>query len=132
MFNLYGEKWPFRTLQRSVPPSKYILGGRSFESLVCDGCIISGATVWTSIISPGVVAERDALVEQSIIFDDVSIEPGARVRRAIVDKQSVIQAGASVGLNREADLQQGCTVSDTGIVVVPRGTVIKRLEPSLF
>jgi len=132
MFNLYGEKWPFRTLQRSMPPSKNILGGRSFESLVSDGCIISGATVWNSIISPGVVAEKDALVEQSIIFDDVIIEPGARVRRAIIDKQSIIRAGASVGLNREADLQQGCTVTDTGIVVVPRDAVIKRLEPSLF
>ena len=26
-FNLYGEKWPLRTYQRIVPPSKLILGG---------------------------------------------------------------------------------------------------------
>jgi ADP-glucose pyrophosphorylase len=51
--------------------------GKISESIVCDGCIISGGTVWGSIVSPGVVVERDAHVEQSVIFDDVVIEPGA-------------------------------------------------------
>ncbi len=85
-----------------------------------DGCIISGGTVWNSILSPGVVVERDALVERSIIFDDVIIEPGARVRRAIIDKEVRIQAGASIGYDMEADKRRGCTVSETGIVVVPK------------
>ncbi len=70
------------------------------------------------------VVERDAFVEKSIIFDDVSIEPGARVRRAIVDKASRIQAGASLGYDREADKQRGCTISESGIVVVPKGADI--------
>jgi glucose-1-phosphate adenylyltransferase len=72
-----------------------------------------------------VVVERDALVEKSIIFDDVSLEPGARVRRAIVDKESRIQAGASIGYDHEADKRRGCTVSESGVVVVPKGMNIK-------
>jgi len=91
---------------------------------VSDGCIISGGTVWGSILSPGVVVERDALVEKSIIFDDVSLEPGARVRRAIVDKESRIQAGASIGYDHEADKRRGCTISESGVVVVPKGMKI--------
>ena len=47
LFSLYGERWPFRTYQRPLPPSKCILGGKISESIVCDGCIISGGTVWT-------------------------------------------------------------------------------------
>lgn len=121
LFNLYGEKWPLRTSQRSLPPTKCVLGGNTPESLVSDGCIISGATAWGCILSPGVVMERGAFVERTIVFDDVTIEPHARVRRAIIDKHVRIQSGASIGYDPEADKRRGCTVSDTGIVVVPKG-----------
>jgi glucose-1-phosphate adenylyltransferase len=129
LFNLYGERWPFRTYQRPLPPSKCILGGRVSESIMCDGCIISGGTVANSILSPGVVVERDAVVEQSIIFDDVIIEPRARLRRAIVDKGSRIRVGTSIGHDPEADRRRGCTISDNGVVVVPKGIVVD-LTPS--
>jgi len=131
-FNLYGERWPFRTYQRPLPPSKCVLGGKTPESVVCDGCIISGGTVWKSILSQGVIVERDALVEQSVIFVDVVIEPGARVRRAIVDKESRIRAGALIGYDTEADKKRGCTISDNGIVVVPKRMDISRSGPQLF
>ena len=120
LFNLYGERWPTRTYQRPLPPSKCILGGKISESIVCDGCIISGGAIWESILSPGVVVERDARVEQSVIFDDVIIEPGAKIRRAIVDKGSRVRAGTSIGYDHETDERRGCTISDNGIVVVPK------------
>jgi glucose-1-phosphate adenylyltransferase len=124
VFNLYGERWPIRTYQRPLPPSKHIIGGKAPESIVSDGCIISGGTVWNSILSPGVIVERDAVVEQSIIFDDVIIEPRAVIRRAIIDKETRIQSRASIGLDPEADKRRGCIISDTGIVVVPKGADI--------
>jgi glucose-1-phosphate adenylyltransferase len=123
-FNLYGEQWPFRAYERSLPPSKFIFEGKTPDSMVSDGCIISGATVWKSILSPGVVVERDALVEESIIFDDVNIEPGARIKRAIIDIGVRIKSGVSIGYDLEADARKGCTISDKGIVVVPEGIVL--------
>jgi glucose-1-phosphate adenylyltransferase len=125
VFNLYGEKWPFRTYQKPRPPTKCVLGGRIPDSLVSDGCIISGGGVGGSILSPGVVVESGALVEGSIVLDEVIIEPGARVRRAIIDKESRIHAGASLGYDHEADKRRGCTVSPSGVVVVPKGSDIK-------
>lgn len=119
LFNLYAERWPLRTYQRLLPPTKLLIGGSTPGSLVCDGCIISGGIVRDSILSPGVVVERHAYVEESIIFDDVIIEPGAAIRRAIIDKESRIQAGVSLGYDLEADRKRGCTVSPAGIVVVP-------------
>jgi glucose-1-phosphate adenylyltransferase len=125
IFNLYGEQWPIRTYQRSLPPSKCIIGGTTLESIVCDGCIISGGRVWRAILSPNVIVERGAVVEEAIVFDDVVIEPDARVRRAIIDKEAVIESGASIGYDTEADKKRGCTVSASGIVVVPKGVNIK-------
>ena len=110
VFNLYGEKWVIRTFQRPLPPSKCVIGGIMQDSMVCDGCIISGAVVRNSILSPGVVVEKNALVQESIIFDDVIIEPDVKVRRAIIDKEARIQKGASVGYDPEADKRRGCTI----------------------
>lgn len=121
LFNLYTEKWIFRTHERSLPPSKCIIGGKALESMVSEGCIISGGLVERSILSPGVIVEKGALVDDSVIFDDVIIEPAARVKRAIIDKEANIRAGASIGYDLEADKQRGCTISEKGIVVVPRG-----------
>jgi glucose-1-phosphate adenylyltransferase len=126
LFNLYGEKWVFRTYERLRPPSKCIIGGRALESMVSDGCIISGGLVQRSILSPGVVVEKDALVEDSVIFDDVIIEPGAKIKRAIVDKEAIISAGTSIGYEPEADKGRGCTFSEEGVVVVPRGAVLSQ------
>jgi glucose-1-phosphate adenylyltransferase len=120
LFNLYTEKWKFRTYERSMPPSKCIIGGQMLESMVSDGCIISGGTVRRSILSPGVIVERDAVVEDSIIFDDVTIEPRAKVKHAIVDKEVIIRTGVEVGYDLEADRQRGCVISEKGVVVVPR------------
>src|SRR4030042_2111993 len=125
LLNLYGEKWSIRTYQRLLPPSKCILGGRISESIICDGCIISGGTVGNSILSPGVIVERDTIVEHSVIFDDVIIEPGSRIRRAIVDKKNRIRVGTSIAYDPEADKRRGFTISDNGIVVVPKGMDIR-------
>jgi glucose-1-phosphate adenylyltransferase len=124
VFNLYGQKWPLRTYQKTVPPSKFILGGAAQESIVSDGCIISGGIVRHSILSPGVLVERDAVVESSIIFDNALVEPFARIRRAIIDKEVVIKSGSSVGYDLDADRKRGCTISDGGIVVIPKRAVI--------
>jgi glucose-1-phosphate adenylyltransferase len=121
LFSLYGERWPVRTYQPPLPPGKCILGGRITDSIICDGCIIIGGTVAHSILSPSVVVEKEATVEHSVIFDDSVIDPGARIRRAILDKQTRIRAGATIGYDRGADERRGCTISDSGIVVVPKG-----------
>lgn len=125
LFNLYGQKWPLRTYQRPLPPSKCVLGGATPDSIVCDGCIVSGGRVLRSVLSPGVTVEKDALVEESIVFDDVSIEPGAQIRRAIIDKEVTVRSWTSIGYDHGADQRRGCTVTPSGIVVVPKGLEIR-------
>jgi glucose-1-phosphate adenylyltransferase len=43
------------------------------------------------------------------------------VRNAILDKDVYVEPGAEIGVDLEADRDAGFTVSDGGIVVVPKG-----------
>ncbi len=129
IFSLYGERWPIRTFTQWLAPSKFVLGGMAFESLISSGSIISGGTVSNSIISPGVIVERGALVVSSVVFDDVIIEPDVRINRAIIDKQCVIEAGASIGYSADLDKRRGFHVSPGGIVVIPKGATVSAYSP---
>ena len=86
LFNLYSEKWPFRTFERSKPPSKCIIGGAGLESMVSDGCIISGGTVEALDTYLQALSWKGMPISATRLFDnDVIIEPGVRIRYAIID-----------------------------------------------
>jgi glucose-1-phosphate adenylyltransferase len=127
VFNLYNEKWPVFTSHESQPPAKISRGSGGEPafvdgSLLCAGSIVSGGHVERSIIAPGVRVHHDAHVTDSILFPDVTVRPGARVNRCIIDKNVVVPAGVRIGFDREADAQR-FTISDRGIVVIPKGYV---------
>jgi glucose-1-phosphate adenylyltransferase len=48
----------------------------------------------------------------------------AQVHRAIIDKNVIVPERARIGLDREHDLARGFTITESGITVVPKGTVI--------
>jgi glucose-1-phosphate adenylyltransferase len=58
-------------------------------------------------------------------MDGVTVNRYAQVHRAILDKNVVVQDRARVGIDREADLARGFTVTESGITVVPKGTVVE-------
>ncbi len=128
VFNLYNNKWPVFTGRQALPPAK-VSRGRGGEpsfvdgSLLCQGSIISGSHVETSIIGPGSFIDHDAHVTESIIFPGVTVGPGARLHRCIVDKNVVVPAFARIGFDPEQDAKQ-FTVSDNGIVVIAKGQKI--------
>ncbi|MGQ9920830.1 MAG: glucose-1-phosphate adenylyltransferase [Desulfobacca sp.] len=126
IFNLYDPAWPIRTYQRQCPPAKTIFGGDPGhiraavveDSLISNGCIISGATVQRSILSPNVRVDYYAEVSDAILFDDVHIGPRARVRRAIIEEGVKVPAGYTIGYDRELDSHR-FPISDGGVVIVP-------------
>jgi len=50
----------------------------------------------------------------------VSVGRHAKIRKTIIDKGVVIPDGTVIGYDREADRRRGYTVTESGIVVVPR------------
>jgi glucose-1-phosphate adenylyltransferase len=130
-FDLYDPSFCIHSSTRPRPPAKMVFNegksnpsGAAADSLLCNGCIISGGRVARSILSPDVRVNSHALVEDSILFDRVEVGQQAKVRRAIIDKGVKIPPNFSVGYDLEGDARR-FTVSDAGIVVIPKGTQIE-------
>jgi glucose-1-phosphate adenylyltransferase len=128
-FNLYDQHWPIFTMQHNEPPAKTVFadelgrhpGARRAEvldSIVCPGVIVSGGRVERSLLAYRVRVEEHAVVEDSILHAGVVIGPRARVRRAIIDKWTVVPPDETIGFDLERDSAR-FTVSPGGVVVVP-------------
>ncbi|WP_392508272.1 glucose-1-phosphate adenylyltransferase [Naumannella halotolerans] len=120
-FNLYNDWWPIWTDQVQRPGAKFVLRGTAEDSIVTAGCIISGGDVDTSVLSPNVMVDKYAKVERSVLMENVQIGRHAVLQNTILDKNVVVDAGVEVGVDHEADLARGLTVSPGGITVVPKG-----------
>jgi glucose-1-phosphate adenylyltransferase len=128
VLNLYDKEWPIRTYQPQLPPPKFVFSaegpgesarrGEAHDSMVCQGCIISGGHVRRSILSPNVRVNSWAVVEDSILFDGVDVGRHCRIRRAIIDKDVKIPPRTTIGYDLEYDRQRGFTVTEQGVVVI--------------
>ena len=130
VFNLYNQEWPIYSFYGALPPAKFVFDedgrrGQALDSIVSPGVIVSGGTVRHSVLSPGVRVGAGALVEGSVLMEGVEVGDGAVVRRAIIDKQVVIPAGSTIGVDREADASR-YTVSSNGIVVLGKREFLER------
>jgi glucose-1-phosphate adenylyltransferase len=61
-----------------------------------------------------------------VLLSNVSIGRGATVRRAILDKNVVVEDGAEVGVDPEADRARGYFVSEGGITTVGKGMTVSK------
>jgi glucose-1-phosphate adenylyltransferase len=129
-FDLYNPRWPLRTWTRPLPPAKFVFAdpgdgsgharmGIATDSLVSEGCIVSGGRIDRTVLSPQVRVNSFAYVEESIIMDSVDIGRHCRIRRAIIDKGVHVPPNTEIGYDPEADARR-FTVSD-GVVIVPKG-----------
>lgn len=128
-FNLYDADWPIRTYQSQNPPAKTVSHegeriGRTLNSIICDGTIVSGGLVERSIIGHNVRVNSYSYVTDSIIMNNCNIGRRARLRRTIVDKNVTIPPGMEIGFDFEEDKKR-FYVSETGIVVIPKNYVFE-------
>lgn len=133
-FDLYNPEWPIHTLGRNTPPAKIVndAGGnasRVTRSLLSNGVVVSGASVNESVLSPGVYLDSKAEVSNCILLDGVRIGAGARVRNAVIDKSTIVPPGAYIGWNHADDADR-FTVSEGGVVVIPKGMDLGRYCPA--
>ena len=125
VFNLYNRQWPIYTASSQLPPAKFVFEesgrmGHALDSIVSAGVIVSGATVRRSVLSPGVFVDSHALVEDSVIMDDVVIGAGSVIRRAIIDKMVHVPPGTRIGVDGTDDAAR-FTVSPNGVVAIGKG-----------
>ncbi|WP_410586559.1 glucose-1-phosphate adenylyltransferase [Amycolatopsis sp. lyj-23] len=120
IFNLYNRRWPILAHPGQRAAAKFVEGGSANQSIVSNGCIISGAQVVDSVLSPDVIVEQGAVVQGSVLLDGARVGRGAVVRRAILDKNVVVPPGAHIGVDLARD-RGHYHVSEGGIVVLGKG-----------
>ena len=135
--NLYVRSWPIRTYHEQWPPAKTVFAdeatgrmGALFDSLVSNGCVISGGRVHRSILSPNVRINSFSEVSDSILMEGVEVGRYAKIRHAIIDKDVVIPRYAQIGYHLEED-RRHFHVTEGGVVVVAKGTVVEEPRPAV-
>ena len=129
--DLYNKEWPIRTASSELPPPKFVHNvegrvGQAIQSVVCDGTIISGATVIDSIIGSECRVNSFSEVNQCVLLDDVQVGRGARLFRCIIDKHVIIPPGERIGFDPELDRKR-FAVTENGIVVIGKHQKISPL-----
>ena len=118
--------WPHSAgIQPPSGPCKFVFaepGGRvgaAHDSIVGAGTIISGGMIERTVCFYRVRVNSYSRVTESVLFPEVDVGRGARLRRCIVDKGVRIPPGTVIGEDPEEDRRR-FTVSDGGVVVVAR------------
>lgn len=124
--NLYNDGWPIRGLQPAHGPCKFVFSdfdegrvGMATDSIVGAGSIVSGGHLERTVAFHRVRVNSHANVAECVLFPEVEIGRGARLRRCIVDKGVRIPDGEVIGEDPERDRER-FAVSPGGVVVVVR------------
>ena len=149
-FNFYLEDSPIYTHKRDLPASKFNYCELR-NTLAADGCIITNSRISNSLIGIRTIIEPDTVLDGVFCMGadyyesaqtraenvelrrpDFGVGRGSRVRHAILDKNTRIGEGCSIGQNPDAlvDGDYDSYYIRDGVIVVPKnadlpsGTVI--------
>ena len=124
--DLYSKEWPLRTFNYHYPPAKFIWAegervGMATNSMVSEGCIVSGGGLSRCVLSPKVKVNSYSQISESILMENVEIGRHSKIKRAIIDKNVIVPPNTRIGFNRDEDIKRGFHVSPNGVTVVPKG-----------
>src|SRR5699024_10540967 len=98
--------------------------GSAVDSIISPGVVVSGASVSSSVLSPGVRINSWSSVSDSVLMDGVTVGRHCQIHRAIIDKDVVGPLRPQIGRDAAEDRARGRVVTDSGITVLGKGTVI--------
>ena len=140
--DLYNPNWPVYNYHFGLPPAKFVHNeevsrdglpriGKAINSLVCDGCIVSGSTVTNSVLFNSVHVHSYSTIQNSILLNDVEIREHCRIQNAIIDKHVDLPVNTTIGYDREHD-EENFFVTDlnpktgTWLTVIPKNPDFQR------
>lgn len=121
--DLYDEQWPIFTHQLQAPPAKFVFDyygkrGEAIESMVSDGCIISGASVRRSLVFSNCRVHSHSTIVDSLLLPECEVMEHCKIRGAIIDRGTIIPEGTEIGVDLNADRARGFRVTDGGHTLV--------------
>ncbi|BBB33329.1 glucose-1-phosphate adenylyltransferase [Thermotomaculum hydrothermale] len=127
IFNLYNKKWPIYSYNQDAPPAKFVFAnekkkrvGVATDSIIAEGCIISGGRVNKSILFSNVRINSYSNVDNCILFNNVNVGRHCKLKNVLCDKDVNIPPHTVIGYNLEEDKKR-FKVTEEGIVVIPKG-----------
>ncbi|MCI4431079.1 MAG: glucose-1-phosphate adenylyltransferase [Burkholderiales bacterium] len=120
--NLYDPSWPIMSLQKQLPPAKFVFDdegrrGMAVNSLVTSGCIVSGATVRRSVLFSNVRVGENSVLEDAVILPNVVVGRGVILRRVVVDKHCMLPDGFKAGVHPAEDRAR-FHVTERGVTLI--------------
>lgn len=125
--DIYDQRWPIWTYQELTPPAKFIHDednrrGSAISSLVCGGCIVSGARINRSLLFSHVNCHSYSSIKQVVTMPGVTISRKAKIKKAVIDRGVVIPAGLQVGYDPELDAKR-FRRSDDGVCLITQNMI---------
>ena len=138
-FSFYDADNLIYTRMRYLPPSK-INSCELIQSLISDGCILSGKRIWRSVIGLRSVVGEGSVIEESILMGadfyqhnkeshssgiELGIGENCIIKKTILDKNVRIGDGVTITPDNKPDnLDDQLYCIRDGIVIIPKNTVI--------
>lgn len=110
--NLYDRSWRIFSRTYAMPAQFIGNNARIINSMVTEGCEIEGK-VENSIISSGVIIEKDAVVRNSVLMSGCRICSGAVIEYSIIDSDTIVGEQSRIGKERLEG--KGITVLGNGL-----------------
>lgn len=133
--DLYNRQWRIRSAQRDYPPARFVRAAENAppatvdDSLVCEGSILSSAVAFESVIGYDCFIHQGAEIRETIAMSGCDIGRDARISRVIMDKNCKIEPGCVIGEDPEEDARRFPFVTESGLVVLPKGTLVPAKGP---
>jgi glucose-1-phosphate adenylyltransferase len=129
--DLYDHSWPIWTYSEMNAPAKFVHDypgrrGGATSSLIAGGCVVSGSSVWRSLLFSNVRINSYATVELGVVLPDVVIGRSARLRNVIVDRGVEIPEGLVVGEDPVLDARR-FRRSEAGVCLITQ-KMIDRMD----
>ena len=135
--NLYNRRWRIRSAQRDYPPARFVRHGGFpaadvVDSLVCEGSIISSATLFQAMVGYDCFVHAGARLDECVVLSGCDVGSSAQLRRVLMDKNCSIAPGAQLGIDADIDKERFPFITPSGLVVLPKGTHVPAEGPVEF
>lgn len=107
----------------NLPPTRFRGIGSATNSIIANGCFIEGK-VENSILFPGVIVKRDAIVSNSILMNNVIVNRRTRLNEIVADKDVHFGVNVIAGEGEKIPNKKYPEYFSSGISVMAKGIII--------
>lgn len=130
--NVYNRRWRIHAAQRDFPAARVVRHGPAgkpavlVDSMLCEGSIVASAKLSEVLLGFDCFVHSGAEIHESVILSGCDIGAGSRLRKVLLDKNCKIDPGVVIGEDPEADRKRFPYITEGGVVVLPKGTLVTR------